>query len=309
MTSRAVKRVARRGAGVLLCLAASCLPAFAAHTSLTTGDGSVMKVWEQKGRSTVGRPGAIWSIAFSVIDASGPHVGVVPPTGDTARDASPFLTLDSTGAPVLVWSRFDGVYNKIAYARYSAGAWTDFKYITFGSGDDDLPLIATTSNGSYLFYRGASDRYFFAPLDLEGGRLFASQRLLDLGIWHRATPHVADPGSPSTRGGLDVPINNRGCKDVKPCSSMKLARPGSNTIQGGVDAPIINSRASVWGAGSGDTCSHVVLIVPSADVTTAVVADFFNGTARGLERIALSGDIPPGLGDTLASSYLPTLCN
>ena len=309
MTSQAVHRMARRAAGALLCLAASCLPALAGRTSLTTGDGSVMTVREQKGRSTVGRPGAIWSIGFSVTDASGVHVGVVPPTGDTARDASPSLAVDDTGAPVLVWSRFDGVYDKIAYARYTGGVWTDFKYLSFASGDDDLPLIATASNGSYLFYRGSSDRYFFAPLDLESGRLFASQRLLDLGIWHRATPSVAEPGSPSTRGGLDVPINNRGCKDVKPCSSMKLARPGSKSIQGGVDAPIINNRASVWGAGSGDTCSHVVLIVPSADVTTAVVTDFHNGTARGLERITLSGDIPPGLGDTLASSYLTTLCN
>ncbi len=309
MRSRAVQRMARRVAGSLLCLAASCLPAFAARTTLTTGDGSVLTVWEQKGRAMAGRQGAIGAIGFSVTDASGTRVGVVPPTGDVARDASPFLALDDSGTPVLVWSRFDGVYDKIAYARYADGVWTDFKYLTFGSGDDDLPLIATTSDGSYLFYRGPADRYFFVSLDLEAGRLFASPRVLDLGIWHRGNPHVADPGSPGTRGGLDVPINNRNCRDLKPCTSVKLAGPGSKTTQGGVDAPIVNGRASVWGAGSGDTCSHLVLIVPSEDVKTAVVADFHHGVARGLERITLSGQIPPGLGDTLASSYLPALCN
>ena len=176
MRSHTGARLAARAAGILLCLAASCLPAAAARHTLTAGDGSTVLVWEQKGRSMRGRPGAVWAIGFSVTDASGTHVGVVAPTGDTARDSSPFLALDDAGAPVLVWSRFDGVYNKIAYTRYAGGDWTDFHYLTFGSGDDLLPLIATTASGSYLFYTGSSDRYFFAPLDLASGRLFAPPR-------------------------------------------------------------------------------------------------------------------------------------
>ena len=308
MRSHVGTKLAARAAGALLCLAASCLPAAAARRTLSLGDGSVVMVWEEKGRSLPGRSGAIWSIGFSVTDALGTRVGVVTPTGDTARDASPSLALDDTGAPVLVWSRFDGVYNKIAYARYTGGAWTDFHYLTFGSGDDELPLIATAATGSYLFYTGPSDRYFYAPLDLASGRLFAPPRAIDLGFWHRPTPRPIAHGSPSTRGGVDAPINNRGCRETRSCGS-RLTASGTPTLQGGVDAPIVNGRSAVWGTGSGDTCSHVVLIIPAADIKTAVLVDFHNGVARGLERILLPAQIADGLGDAMAASFLQSLCN
>ena len=312
MSSHGGATVAARAAGALLCFAASWLPAAAARNTLTAGDGSVVLVWEQKGRSTPGRSGAVWSIGFSVTDTSGTRIGVVPPTGDAAPDSSPFLTLDDTGAPVLVWSRFDGVYNKIASARYSGGAWTNFHYLTFGSGDDELPLIATTADGSYLFYTGSSDRYFFAALDLASGRLFAPPRQIDLGIWHRPTPVPSAPGGPSTRGGVDIPINNRGCKDARTCTNSgrnRLHTSGTPIMQGGVDAPIVNNRGAIWGAASGDTCSHAVLIIPSADARTAVVVDFHNGVARGLLHLAFAAQPDGSLGDTLAASYLGTLCN
>jgi len=304
--------VAASAAGALLCLVASCLPAAAAQRALTAGDGSVVVVWEQKGRSIHGRTEAIWSIDFSVAGASGTRVGVVPPTRDAARDSSPFLALDDTGAPVLVWSRFDGVYNKIAYARYTGGDWTDFHYITFGPGDDELPLIATTASGSYLFYTGPSDKYFFAPLDLASGRLFAPPRQIELGIWHRPVPRLTTTGPPSARGGVDVPINNRGCKETKTCSSGGLSRlrvSGTPTTQGGVDAPILNNRGAIWGAASGNACSHVVLIIPSGDARTAVVVDFHNGVARGLLRLAVPAQPDGSFADALASSYLGNLCN
>ena len=312
MRSHTGARLAARAAGILLCLAASCLPAAAARHTLTAGDGSTVLVWEQKGRSMRGRPGAVWAIGFSVTDASGTHVGVVAPTGDTARDSSPFLALDDAGAPVLVWSRFDGVYNKIAYTRYAGGDWTDFHYLTFGSGDDLLPLIATTASGSYLFYTGSSDRYFFAPLDLASGRLFAPPRQIDLGVWHRPAPVPVAPGGPSLRGGVDVPINNRGCKDAKTCTNGgagRLIMLGAPGMQGGVDAPIVNARGAIWGSASGDACSHVVLIMPSGNAKTAVVVDFHNGTAGGLLRLAIPAQPDGSFGDTLAESYLGGLCN
>src|SRR5207245_387124 len=193
-------------------------------------------------------------IGFSVAGASGTHVGVVPPTGDVARDSSPSLALDDTGTPVLVWSRFDGVYNKIAYARYTGGDWTDFHYVTFGPGDDELPLIPTTAGVSYLFYTGPSDKYSFAPLDLASGRLFAPPRQIDLGIWHRPAPRLTTTGPPSTRGGVDVPINNRGCKTCPTGGLIKLKTSGTPTTQGGVDAPTVNNRGASRGAARGDSC-------------------------------------------------------
>src|SRR3989442_1699440 len=188
-------------------------------------------------------------------------------------------------------------------------AWTDFHYLTYGSGDDELPLIATTSTGSYLFYTGPSDRYFYAPIDLASGRLFAPPRQIDLGFWHRPTPRPFASGSPGTRGGVDVPINNRGCRETRTCAGTKLTMSGAPTAQGGVDAPIVNGRGAVWGAGSGDTCGNVILIIPASDLKTAVVVVFHNGGARGPERIPPPPQITDGLGDEMAASFLPALCN
>jgi len=305
-------KVAGRAAGALLCLTASCIPAGAARRTLSAGDGTVIIVWDQKGRIAPGHSTASWSITYSVTDASGTHLGVVPPTGDAARDSSPFLALDATGAPVLVWSRFDGVYNKIAYARYAGGAWTNFHYLTFGSGDDDLPLVASGTLGSYLFYVAQPDRYLYVPLDLTDGRLFAAPRVLDLGILHRPTPWVNAPGPSGLHGGLDVPVNNRGCKEPRTCGRKTpgLVTPsGTPTILGGIDAPIVNGRGAIWAAGSGGACSHMVLVVPTADLKWALVVDFYNGLARVLLRLALSAKVPDGFGDDLAASYLPALCN
>src|SRR5262245_31568795 len=111
-------RYAVRMAVVLACLAAAGLPALADSASVQLTDASVLKVWEQRGRALPGRALLPWSINYSVTDATGTRQGIVSPTGDTARDSAPFLILDETGSAVLVWSRFDGSYQKIAFSRY-----------------------------------------------------------------------------------------------------------------------------------------------------------------------------------------------
>jgi len=120
------------------------------------------------------------------------------------------------------------------------------------------------------------------------------------------------PGGLSLRGGVDVPINNRGCKDAKTCTNGgagRLIMLGAPGMQGGVDAPIVNARGAIWGSASGDACSHVVLIMPSGDAKTAVVVDFHNGMAKGLLRLAIPAQPDGSFGDTLAESYLGGLCN
>lgn len=308
-------RVTGMGAAVLLCLAAACLPASASPRPLRAGDGSLVTVWEQRGRALPGRAATISSIAFSVADAAGTRTGVVPPTGDAAQDSAPFLAADGTGSLVLVWSRFDGVYRKIAYARFTAGIWTGFRFLTFGSGDDDLPILGAGLDGAFLFYVTRPDRCLYAPIGLDSGLLFAPPRAIDVIGLGRQKPRLALPGDPAFRGGTDAPVNWKHCRDGSNCGSHQLGLflPGDGTVQGGTDVPIVvghgNVKASVWGVGGSRACNRLVLVVPAADARTVLVAEFINGRLRLLRRQPLPAQVQERFGETLAESYLPAVCN
>jgi hypothetical protein len=308
------KGLARLLAATGACLALAGFPARASVHSLTLADGSTLNVWEQQSRSAFNRGISSWSIRYSVVDAAGTHPGIVSPTGDASRDSAPALTLDSTGTPVLVWSRFDGSYDKVAYARFSQGVWVDFHYLTFGPGDDDQPRVGTGQTGSFLFFITSPGRYQYAPVDLDTGHLIAPPRALGLGAARRDIEEIKTPNLRMTRdGGSDIPINNR-CMGSKQCgggvpSGSSILDPGQGTVQGGLDIPIANAKASVWGVGSSGDCRNMVLTLPGRDGKTVYVFRFARGPMTALQRL----DLPPQVGDRfgadLSASYLPTNCN
>jgi len=316
-----VRNVGRRiatglGVAAIAGLAAG-LPALASTRSLDLADGTSITVWEQRGRAGAGRGQEPWSINYSVTDASGTRLGVVPPTADAARDSAPFLSTDVTGSIVLVWSRLDGPYQKIAYTRFSGGAWTNFHYLTFGPGDDDQPRIGTGMTGSFLFYLTRTDNYQYVPLDLVAGRLFAAPRSIDLGSARGDIAAPRQTGSAATQGGtVDIPIVNR-CPGNGTCSnavgrSAGLVQAGGTTTQGGtVDIPVVNHsiKASVWGVGSSGDCGRMVLVIPSHDLTRAFVFRFAGGLTRVLQQVSLPSQVEEGFGAGLAASHLPLVCN
>jgi hypothetical protein len=296
---------------------AAGLPALASTRSVELADGTSLTVWEQRGRAVTGRGQEPWSINYSVTDASGTRPGVVPPTADAARDSAPFLSTDVTGSIVLVWSRLDGPYQKIAYTRFSGGAWTNFHYLTFGPGDDDEPRIGTGMTGSFLFFHTRPDKYQYVPLDLVAGRLFAPPRSVELGSARRDISASRQRGSAATEGGtVDIPVVNR-CGGNKTCSNAVGARagllqPGGATTQGGtVDIPVVNNRTKgfVWGVGSSGDCSPMVLVIPSHDLAKVFVFRFASGLTSVLERVSLPSKVEDRFGEGLAASYLPLVCN
>src|SRR5712692_187994 len=174
------------GTSVCACLVAGsgCL---AAPRTLTLPDGSALSVWELQLRSDPADPGSGGSaIAYSISDASGTVTGTIAPTGDSSPDRAPVLAIDPTnGSVVAAWSRFDGADFKIAYARFEQGSWTDFHYLTFGSGSDFEPRIGSSRTGSYLFWIAQGSLYLYAPIDLSAGHLLAVPRGLRLGFLRR----------------------------------------------------------------------------------------------------------------------------
>src|SRR5882672_3946547 len=166
-------RKAAAGAFLVLGFAASA-PASAA-TSVRTPYGAALTVWQ-----------AGSGLGYALLSVTGTSIGQVPSTGASTQDAYPWLDLDpASGAPVLIWSRSDGVSLKIAYARFQGDAWTDMHFLTFGSGDHTLPLLATSRDGSFLFYVADGTRYMYAPLDVTSGRLFAAPRHISTGSFQR----------------------------------------------------------------------------------------------------------------------------
>jgi hypothetical protein len=302
--------IAKRVAGALACLAAVALPALASTSSVGLADGSTLTVWEHHGRAVPGRGPASWSINYAVTDDAGTRAGVVPPTADVARDSAPYLATDLTGSAVLVWSRFDGTYRKIAYARFSGGAWSNFHFLTFGPGDDDAPRVGTGMAGSFLFFLSRDDKYEFAPLDLMSGRLFAAPRALDLGSARRDIEPLRSPGTPTTQAGVDAPVTGVTSAKHHPHNAT-LLQIGSPGVQGGIDSPVTGNqhKASVWGIGSSGDCSRMILVIPAADLKSAFVFRFTSGSNSLLQRVELPAQVQDNFGRDLAASHLPFVCN
>jgi hypothetical protein len=298
---------------VLACLGLSGPPALASPRHLELADGRALTVWEQRGPAPGG--GESWSIDYCLRDLDGSIFGVVPITADAAADSAPFLALDAIGSPVLVWSRFDGSNRKIAYARLSAGEWTDFHFLTFGPGDDLEPRVGTSAAGSYLFYFDRPDRYLYAPLDLSSGRLFAAPRLLNLGNARRDIGSRQQLGDITTYGGVDAPIvTGRGGtpRSGTVTDKQSLFRPGGISPQGGVDVPVVSGglKAAAWGVASNEDCLHMILVIPARDLKTVFVFRFNNGVMDLLTRIptpATTIEIQFFGADT-AASHLPLIC-
>ncbi len=291
-----------------LALLATGRPALASARSVVLPDGSSLKVWEPSVKSKTGQAQASRVLNYSVTDASGTRLGVVPPTADAALDTAPYLSMDATGSAVLVWSRSDGLFRKIAYTRFSSGAWTDFHYLTFGPGDDDLPRIGTGSTGSFLFYLRPPDKYQYAPVDLIAGRLFAAPRAIDLGSARRDIEAPRRLGSAVGRAAtVDIPVVNRSAGAGQSVSGLLQPTPQGGTV----DIPVVNgkNKSANWDVGSSGDCSRMVLVIPSYDLTQAFVFRFASGSTAVLEAVLLPSPIRERFAEELASSHLPFVCN
>jgi hypothetical protein len=292
-------------------------PALASARSVVLADGSSLKVWEPQTRARCDQAESSRVLNYSVTDASGTRQGIVPPTGDAALDSAPYLSIDATGAAVLVWSRYDGVFRKIAYSRFSGGVWADFHYLSFGPGDDLLPRIGAGSTGAFLFFLRPPDRFLYAPVDLIAGRLFAAPRAVDLGSARRdiEAPRLLGSafGADAT---VDIPVVNR-CQGRLNC--VTPSRSGSGSLQSGgiapsggtVDIPVVNghTKAAVWNVGSSGDCSRMVLVIPSYDATKAFVFRFAGGSTSLVDTVLLPSPITQHFADNLAASHLPFVCN
>jgi hypothetical protein len=245
-------------------------------------------------------------------------VVAAPPAGDRglggrATSTAPTATTED-GASIRLWSRFDGVAQKIAWSRFVDGRWTDPRLVTFGPGDDLAPVFGTSSAGSFLYWTDGRGRVLYAPFDPGFGRLFAVPRTLRLAASGR--------GGPSTEGGTDAPViiglcdgTNDPCVQTGHGTPVPFTTPPTNgpSTEGGTDAPVVLSVGGTGGdtgnSGSGDlnetilaaasspSCGTQVLAVASGNRIHAVAIDGA-GRVTPLGRYTLA----PGLDPTQAAA-------
>lgn len=307
MRSRLGRRVGWMGSIVAGLLLAASAPAHATST-LTTPDGAVHTVWEVRTRFRLDgdRPGQ-WHLAYSVALPEGETLtGIIAPTGDTAQDSAPRLALDpATRKAIVAWTRDDGTSLQIAYARFEAGGWGDFHYLTFGRSDKRLPRIGISLYGSFLFYVEDGQNYMYAPVDLSRGSLYAAPRAISQGALQRT-----DDGS-STTSSVYLGASSS-------TAGTRLREPGDGTTQGGQDVPInikcnkpdgCPSNANVWDVGSRSNCRPQVLVIPGGDLYQAYVVRFDDGAVSLLQVVPVPYPVPEDFGGTTAATFLDAICS
>lgn len=292
------------------CLLLASVPASAAST--VTIDETVLTVWERDTPIVMEgeTPHSGLEIAFSVSDSSGTRFGTIAPTGDLALDSSPLLAVEPLyRTPVAVWSRFDGVSWKIAYARFTGAEWCDFHYLTFGRTDDSLPRLGVTSSGAYLFWVSDVVRYMYAPLDLLTGRLFDAPKAITIGELRKSgkSSLVSWDGSAAVNGSSDVPVVIGKHEHV---SDPVLNLAGGEMVQGSSDAPVvIGTNASVWGVGSQNDCRDLVLVIPHPSLRSAFVVRFTDGWIQLLREIAIPSPVPGTFAEATTGALLQSVCS
>lgn len=289
---------------------AAGIPARAA-TTLTAAGGALITVWEDHPAAAQSDPASAGSsIAYSISDAAGTRSGTIRSTEDPAADLSPQLALDpATGAVVAVWSHFDGVAFRIAYARLQDGDFTDVHPLTFGRSDDRLPRVGTARSGSYLFWVANDLRYMYAPIDLAAGRLFAAPKTLPLGLLRKDALSLDRVAEPAGDADGSRPGGRAG----------RLLTPPTGTGQELQDTPVFTgnnngtkggggTKAATWGAAGDPDCAHVVLVVPERNLRYAWVVKFTDGALEAIRSIALPDPPPDRFGEATASAYLALVC-
>jgi hypothetical protein len=253
-------------------------------------------------------------LTWTYAAADGVRSGIVPSTSGPEPDVTPVLATDPrTGAPVLIWSHWNGQAMKLAWSRFDSGAWSDPRDVTFGPGDDRAPAVGLSSAGAYLFFWRDNSRVMHAPIDLGTGRLFAAPRPL--------TPAVLKGRDFTPNGGSDVPIlvGTCGPQHVAPCvgSGTPPVLPGmahqTPGIEGGSDVPIVivgsESPASSISVASQPDCQTLVVgLARSSDRTQRIVAFDGAGRARMIARVVPDGVSPAAALAASTAHFLGSVC-
>ena len=271
------------------------------------------------------------------------------PEGTSAgvvAQVTPVILDPASGRQIAVWSQFDGIANKIAYARLERGIWTDYHYLTFGPGNHTAPRIGITRDGAFLFWIADGRRYVYAPFDLASGRLHASPRRVPLEAAGVRIVAASSGGAAATEGGTDVPVVTEECPpddlecellsarddrrtpilsdggsdvpivtecppDDTDCELVRSSRDLRRTqilTEGGTDIPVVVENETLWSVTSRPGCGLMILSIPSVEAGAYHLLTFEGGRIDKAGRIRLLPGATAGLPAATAGPILDSGC-
>jgi hypothetical protein len=258
---------------------------------------------------------------------------------------TPVILDPASGRQIAVWSQFDGIANKIAYARLERGIWTDYHYLTFGPGNHTAPRIGITRDGAFLFWIADGRRYVSAPLDLASGRLHAAPRRVPLEAAGLRLVAAGSGSAAATEGGTDVPVvtecppDDQECEllnarddprrpiisdggsdvpivtecppDDANCDLVRSTRNDRRTPilgEGGTDIPVVVENETLWSVTSRPGCSLMIVSIPSVEAGVYHLLRFEGGRIDKAGRIRLLPGATAGLPAATAGPILDSGC-
>ena len=222
----------------------------ATQTALTPGNHHLLRVQE----AGAGPRHASTSLEWSLVGDRGRKIGgVIPGTGGPEFDTYPSLFNDAdTGAPMLVWSRHNGMDYDVAFSRFDGESWTAPITLVGTDRDEIQPRAYSTPGGEFhLVWSWPADGHSFLygqfRVDsgvsvLEPERVIAQLGPRQGERWISTNPEggIDDPGT-----GLDDKFN---CEEGErcPCDFGGQCSGTSPSLEG---ATVCESLSLVVGSG------------------------------------------------------------
>jgi hypothetical protein len=176
------------------------------HTTLTPGDHHLLRVEEVRSHPHH----APTSLEWTLVGERGRKLqGMVPGTDGPEFDAYPSLFNDvDTGAPILVWSRHNGVDYDVAFTRFDGESWISPITLVGTDRDEIQPRAYSVAGGEFHLvwnWPAQDGSFLYGKFDADSGVAIIEQEQIIAQIGPRADDdYVSNP-----EGGLDDPGSGR----------------------------------------------------------------------------------------------------
>lgn len=239
----------------------------ATPTTVTPGDHHLLRVQEVRSHPMH----APTSLEWSLLGERGRKIGgVIPGTSGPEFDAYPSLFNDAdTGAPILVWSRHNGVDYDIAFSRFDGESWTAPITLVGTAWEEIQPRAYSVQGGEFhLLWNRNGDRtgFLYGRFRVDSGvsvsepeRIIAELGPRDNEQWISTDPEggLDDPGSGRSGGRNDCEDGERcpcdytgGCNNNSTPEGVTVCDSFSLVVGSGPSACILTRDAGGWSLGT-----------------------------------------------------------
>ena len=260
----------------------------ATQTALTPGNHHLLRVKEVGSHPKHAPTSLEWSL---VGDRGRKIGGVIPGSGGPEFDAYPSLSNDAdTGAPILVWSRHNGMDYDVAFTRFDGESWTAPITLVGTDRDEIQPRAYSTPGGEFhLVWNRPGDggSFLYGRFRLDSGvSVLEPERVIaQLG------PRQGEQWIPTNpEGGIDDPGTGNSADDDRfdceqdehcPCDYGGLCDSTGPSLEG---ATVCESFSLVVGSGR-----NACILRRTADGWALGACQAFRGGAGARELLLSLG--------------------